>query len=76
MRTTNRSNAEELVTVSLAFASDVGRYAATGGYVLTLTIGGGAELAFHLDRAGLDRLIETARVATGTLPLKRPDVVN
>jgi hypothetical protein len=52
------------------------RHPDTGGYVLTLTIGGGAELAFHFDRAGLDRMIETAQVVTGTLALKRPDVVN
>jgi hypothetical protein len=49
---------------------------ATRGYVLTLTIDGGAEFAFHFYRAGLDSMVEAAQVLTRSVTVKRPDVVN
>jgi hypothetical protein len=47
-----------------------------GGYVLTLTIGGGAKLAFHFDRDGLDRMAEVAQAVTGSVVLERPRNLN
>jgi hypothetical protein len=52
------------------------RHKTSGGYVLTLTIGGGAKLSFHFDRDGLDRMVKTAQAALGSLELKISRILN
>jgi hypothetical protein len=55
---------------------EVERHTSTDGWVLTLTIGGGAKLSFHIDRDRLDQMVETAQAAIGSLAIKIPKILN